>query len=85
MKQLDNKEIAGATGNQPATNPVRRALLATAACAPVLAAGVLLAKRSAVPASTVPAVSEAATGTPASVGYHETEHTRKYYRTLASI
>ena len=59
----------------------RRILLAAAVCAPAVAIGALLARRQAAapPAPTLPGPE------PASVGYHETDHIRKYYRSAAYL
>jgi hypothetical protein len=67
--------------NEEQVQLTRRGFLAVAACAPVLVAGALLARR-AVPA--LPAVPVEADEQPG-VGYHETEHIRTYYRTTSLL
>ena len=57
----------------------RRTMVAVAACTPLLAAAAALFKQR--PAEIVmPAVVPAASGPADQVGYHETEHIRRYYR-----
>ena len=62
-----------------APDGTRRALVAVAACTPVLAAAMAILRRRAPAATTVAAPVPAA---PAAedVGYHETDHIRRYYR-----
>ncbi|MEC4717861.1 formate dehydrogenase [Noviherbaspirillum sp. CPCC 100848] len=59
----------------------RRIFLTAAACAPVVAVAALITRTQSAPEVLVPEVS--ADKTAGSVGYHETEHIRKYYRSAA--
>lgn len=59
----------------------RRIFLGAAACAPVVAVAALITRTQSAPEVLVPAVSPDKTAS--SVGYHETEHIRKYYRSAA--
>lgn len=60
----------------------RRLFIAAAACTPALAVAALINRR---PAATVAPLPEKSIPAPASQGYHETEHIRKYYRLAGLI
>lgn len=62
-------------------NVKRRTLLTAAACAPAIAVGLLLAQRQRMPV----ALPQEVLDIPASAGYHETEHIRKYYRSASIL
>lgn len=59
----------------------RRIFLTAAACVPVVAVAALISRTRSAPEVLAPAVRPAEAA--GSVGYHETEHIRKYYRSAA--
>jgi hypothetical protein len=65
--------------SQAPASAKRRTLLTAAVCAPAIAVGALLTRQKNLAALPAPAPD----ATPAGVGYHETEHIRKYYRSAA--
>ena len=66
--------------NAAKCNITRRTLLTAAACAPAIAVAALLARRQGIEEVIASPLPE---NKPDSVGYHETEHIRKYYRSTA--
>ncbi|MDB5838675.1 MAG: hypothetical protein JWQ23_627 [Herminiimonas sp.] len=58
----------------------RRTFLTAAACAPAIAVAALLTRWQGAEEAIVPSAPDNAAG---SVGYHETDHIRKYYRSAA--
>ena len=82
MTDKNSMPLAGvvtASAAVAAPNGARRTMVAVAACTPLLAAAAALFKQR--PAEIVmPAMAPATAGPADQVGYHETEHIRRYYR-----